>query len=317
MSAQSLENQENFQQSPENQENLSSENTQPQENPEVFDKVPECSLTNPLDREKDSDGKPVWKPALGQEPLSNEEAKYAMKDLSKDDYVNKYRALDRTYADKQIPMQLYGLFSFIPTKNAKPDENGLYGFAKLRGNFQSQIEAEQRAEEIIRYEDSYNKIFHCYVGRPFPVTVSSQFSEVIDEIDIQKESAKTVSSNIKEKKDHEKQEIRNIQEREQKLKEESKKDEVDPYEDYICQKTKIATLSFTFLQHQEKMAEIKEIILKTRGVIKEYDNEYPHYKDNFFEKYMNARREAGIVDDPKTANDNFVKFMVEDAPLGF
>ena len=62
------------------------------------------------------------------------------------------------------------------------------------------------------------------------------------------------------------------------------------------------------------MAEVKNIIIKTKENLKELDEQYPEFKDKYFEKYMEARRQAGLKDD-ENSQDNFIRFMVEDLEL--
>jgi vacuolar-type H+-ATPase subunit I/STV1 len=240
-----------------------------------------------------------------------------MKVLNNTDFTDKFPMVDRTYADPTLPMQIFGLISFTPAKGATPNENGVFGFAKLRGNYPSEIEASQRAEFLIRNVDSYHQIYHTYVGRPFPITTSSKYSAETDEIDIRKETANSVSNNIKEKRSTDDQQIKEIKQREEKLLAESKREEIDTYDDYITQRVKLAQLSFTYLEHQKKMAEVKDIIIKTRGIVEDLDKEFPDYKDSYYEKYMQARRDAGLKETKEYADSNFIKFLVEDADLGF
>jgi hypothetical protein len=240
-----------------------------------------------------------------------------MKVLNVTDFTDRFRSVDRTYADPPIPLQTIGLISFYPAKGATPNENGVFGFAKIRGNYASEMEASQRAEFLIRNVDSYHPVFHTYVGRPFPITTSSKYSAETDEIDIKKEATKAISSSIKDKKDEELKTIREIKEKEEKLLAEAKKEDVDPYEEYITQRVKLAQLQWTYLEHQRKMAEVKEIVIKTREVVKQMDIDYPEYKDSYYEKYMNARKEAGIKEDETDTQANFIKFIVEDAELDF
>jgi len=273
----------------------------------------ESSLTAPEDRDRVN----KWKPDQSQPPLTNEQTEDALNELNITSFVDKFPRVDKTYSDPAIPLQTVGLFSFIPAKGAFPNENGVFGFAKIRGNYASEMEASQRAEYLIRNVDSYHNIFHTYVGRPFPVTVSSKYSAETTEVDIRKEMVKNVSSSIKDKKEEEQREIKEIQQREKNLLEESKREEVDPYEEYITQKVKLASLSFTFLEHQKKMAEIKEIVLKTRDILKNMDDEHPTFKESYYQKYMDARKEAGIKEDEKETQNSFIKFLVQDADLGF
>lgn len=273
----------------------------------------ESSLTTPEDRNIEN----RWKPDQSLSPLTNEEAKHALEELNNTAFVDKFPRVDKTYADPSIPLQNIGLISFIPAKGATPNENGVYGFAKIRGNYATEMEASQRAEFLIRNVDSYHQIYHCYVGRPFPITESSKYSAETSEIDIRKETSKNVSESIRGKKDDEQQQIREIKEKEEKLLEESKREEADPYEEYITQRVKLAQLSFTYLEHQKKLVEIKDIVIKTRKLIDDMNNEFPTFKDSYYEKYMKARRDAGIKEDEKDTQDNFIKFLVQEADLGF
>lgn len=273
----------------------------------------ESSLTTPQDRDLEN----KWKPDQSVAPLSNEQTVEALKDLNITSFVEKFPKVDRTFADPPISMQNYSLFSFIPAKGASPNEQGIFGFAKIRGTYQSELEASQRAEYLIRNVDSYHKIYTVYTGRPFPLTESSDYSSEVSEVDIKKDMAKNISHSIKDKKEEELREIREIQQREKNLIEESKRDEVDPYDEYITQRVKCAQLQFTYLEHQKKMAEVKGIILKTRQVITEMDETHPTFRDSYYEKYMQARKDAGIKEDEKESQENFIRFLVEDADLGF
>lgn len=273
----------------------------------------ENSLTSNLDRDRDN----KWKPEQSSPVLSDEQTSEAMNVLNNTDFIDKFPRVDRTYADPILSMQLYGLISFTPAKGATPNENGVFGFAKLRGNFASEIEASQRAEFLIKNIDSYHQIYHTYVGRPFPITNSSKYSAETKEIDIRKQTAESVSQNVREKRLDEEKEIREIKQREEKLLEETKREEIDTYEDYITQKVKLAQLSFTYLEHQKKMEEVKGIVINTRELIKKLDGEFPEYKNSYYEKYMQARKDAGIKENSDDLNANFLKFLVQDADLGF
>lgn len=276
----------------------------------------ENSLSSLADRNLEN----KWRPELGKPVLSDNETNMAMEELNNTSFVEKFRRIDRTYADPPVPLQTIGLISFTPAKGASPNENGVYGFAKLRGNFSTTMEANQQAETLIRGVDSYHQIYHTYVGRPFPLTLSSKYSAETEEIDIRKEMITSVSTNIKNKKQDEARTVKEIKDREESLLEESRAavaDEtvVDPYEEYITLRVKKAQLSWTYLEHIKKKEEIKEIILNTRTKLEELDNENPEFKDQYYEKYMKARNSAGIKESPQENQDNFIKFLVEDAVL--
>jgi hypothetical protein len=272
----------------------------------------ENSLTSPEDRDRSV----RWRPEQGVPPLNDEQANAAMAELNNTAFTDKFPRVDKTYADPPVNLQNYGLFSFVPAKGATPNQNGVFGFAKLRGNFATQNEADQRAEFIIRNVDSYHQIYHTYVGRPFPVTVSSKYSAETNEIDIRKETTQSMSSSVKEKKMEEKKVIDDMKEREEQLLAESKRDpsDVDPFDTYITLKVKKAQLSWTYLEHEKKMNEVRTILRQTKKTLDEMDTEFPEFHGQYFQKYLNARKSAGF-DDSKITEDNFMKFLVEDAVL--
>ena len=277
----------------------------------------ESSLTSPSDRDINN----KWRPDQAAPPLTNTEAVEAIKALNNTDFVRKFPSVDRTYADPAIPMQNIALLSFVPAKGATPNEQGVFGFAKVRGSYSTPIEAEQRAEYLIRNVDSYHQLYHLYVGRPFPITFSSKYSAETSEIDIRKETTKAVSDNIKEVKDKEQKTIREMKEREEMMLAESEKarnddgvssPDVDPYEEYITLSVKKAQLSWTFLEHLKKLTEVREIIVRTRQKLSNLDKENPEFKEKYFEKYMDARKKSGLDENIRDVQDNFMKYMVED-----
>ena len=274
----------------------------------------ENSLTTPEERDKEN----RWRPEQGAPALSEDEVKVAMTELNNTAYTDKFPRVDRTYADPPPPLQSIGLISFTPAKGASPNENGVFGFAKLRGNFNTAQEADQRAEFLIRNVDSYHQIYHTYVGRPFPITASSKYSAETAEIDIRKEATKAISSNIKDKKAEEQKDVDDIKKREEALLTETRDIEengVDPYDEYITLRVKKAQLLWTYQEHINKLEEVRGIIVKTRNTITEMDEQHPDFKDKYFEKYMKAREDAGIKDTPEEAQNNFMSFLVEEKEL--
>ena len=274
----------------------------------------ESSLTTP----EDSNLENKWRPNQSGIKLTESEVDNAMNALNNTSFTSKFPAIDRSYSDPVIHDQKIGLISFIPAKGSSPNENGVYGFAKLRGNYSTEVEASERAEHLIRNVDSYHQIFHSYVGRPFPITVSSKYSAETTEVDIKSEITKSISADIKEKKVEEKKTISDMKAREENLIKESKQEEEDPYERYITLCVKKAQLSWTYIEHFKKINEIQPIILKTRDELADLDKEFPDFKDKYFEKYMTARKEAGLSNvTDKEYKDNFIAFMVEDKQLPY
>ncbi len=107
-------------------------------------------------------------------------------DILKDKLNKDVRDLqvEKYYADPNQFGQNIAIVSFIPSSGAKPDKDNIYGMMKVRGVYATEEEANERAEFIIRNVDSYHEIFHCKVGRPFPITDSNEFANTVKSIDI-------------------------------------------------------------------------------------------------------------------------------------
>lgn len=281
---------------------------------------PEWEKENSLTTPEDKDIEKRWRPEVGVPPLTSEQTEAAMKELNITSFVDRFPKVERTYADPAIPFQKFGLFSFVPAKGAKPNEAGIFGFAKLRGNYNTTIEANQRSEEIIRTLDSYHKIYHTLVGYPFPLTTSSSYSLEVNEVDLRKQMTETISENIKQVKKSEADEISEMKAREEKLLAESEKAKTgevteDPEDLYTTLQVKRAQLSWTFLEHAKKMDEVRSIIIKTRRQIAEMDKEHPGFRESYYKKYTDARKKSGLDNKVRNEQDNFIKFMVEDVFL--
>ena len=63
------------------------------------------------------------------------------------------------------------------------------------------------------------------------------------------------------------------------------------------------------------MEEVKEIIINTRKELDQLEAETPEFKEKYYKKYVDARKEVGLDMDSEKAGQNFMKFLVEDAVL--
>lgn len=267
------------------------------------------SLTSPLDKVNSSET--TYK--LGASHLTEEEVKNAMSELNVDTFVHKFPRFERFYADPQLSNQNYGLVSFVPSKGSSPDSDGVYGMLKVRGTFATEEEANLRAEYLIRNGDSYHSIYNTYVGRPFPLSVSKKYITETTEVDIKKKIVDSTSTEIRKKRDEERQTMKEIQEREKELLADVERKEPDPYDSYTELMVKKAQLSWTYHQTLQKMEEMKKSIIKTREEIVVLREENEDYHTQYFKRYMDAREKAGL---PST-DDSFIKYMAEDLDLGF
>lgn len=275
------------------------------------------SLTAPWDRtEEDQSYKPK------QIVLSENEVSNALNELYIKDFTNKFPRVDRFYADPVLNSQVYCLHSFAPSKGAKPDERGVYGFVKFRGSFATQQEADERAEFLVRNVDSFNDVYTSYCGRPFPLTHNKAFVKETSEIDVKKQITDIVSKDIKTKVAEERRIKDELKEKEKKLLEENDKVinnvpvETDE-ERYTVLQVKRANLVHVYVETRQKLEKIKESILKCRSEIEQFDQTHPEIKDTYIEKYNQARELSGL---DKVENDtSYLKYMGYDDKevLGF
>ena len=245
--------------------------------------------------------------------LTDEQVAIAKNELYSERLLELYPAINKYWADPLYQSQNYCLHSFAPTPGAKPDEDGVYGFMKIRGVFSTTEEAEQRAEWLIRNTDSMHSIRTSFVGKPIPLIANkSKYLLEVNEIDIKKKTIDSVSKDIKANKEEDRQEIKTMKEREVDLLAESKRNEEDipmePFEKYTQLKVKRAQLIWTYIETQKKMEQMKTSILSTIDEIREADETEPDYSSQYYEHYMKARKDAGIPDD----DDSFIKYLSED-----
>jgi len=248
-------------------------------------------------------------------PLTDDELFLATKQLNNIAFVERFPEVERRFVDPAVDLQKIGLISFVPAKGATPNEKGIYGFAKLRGNYASVEEASERAEYLIRNVDSYHQIYHTYVGRPFPMTVSSDFSKEVSRVDLQKETSSSISDDVRKKREKEQQEIEEIRAKEQELLADVKKEKEDMDDHYTTLCVKKAQLTWTYSETDKKMAQMVGLIAKARHELKKLDEEHPELRLTYMNKYMDARRKSGLSVDSATNDSTFVRYMVEDLQL--
>jgi hypothetical protein len=271
----------------------------------------ENTLTAPTDRDTNN------KFRLDQNTpiLTESQAMEAMKELNNNAFVERFPQVERRFTDPPINMQKIGLISFVPAKGAKANEQGIFGFAKLRGNFATEAEADEQAERIVRNVDSYHQIYHTYVGRPFPLTVSSDYSASVNRVDLQQATTSAMSNAVKEKREKEQREIEEIKNREQELLDDVKKTEENRDDHYTTLRVKKAQLTWTYLETEKKLEQMAGLIARARREIEELDEKYPELKDTYYNKYMEARKQAGLNTDRIESGQNFIKYMVEDVNI--
>lgn len=272
----------------------------------------ESTLTTPEDRDKNK----RFELNHSAPPLTDDQTNNAMQTLNNTAFVERFPEVERRFVDPSLDLQHIGLISFVPAKGATPNNQGVYGFAKLRGNFATENEANERARHLIRNVDSYHQIYHTYVGRPFPLTQSSDFSKEIDKVELKREVTDAIGEDVKKKREKEQKEIEEIKQKEKELLEDvSKKPEENLDDNYTTLRVKKAQLVWTYAETEKKMHQMCGSIAKARKEIEDMEREHPELKDTYYQRYINARKQAGLPIDKETADKSFMKYLVEDLHL--
>jgi hypothetical protein len=245
-------------------------------------------------------------------PLTREETNIEKKRL----LSKKIPQVDRKYIDPPIQGQNFCLFSFVPSKNARPDSHKIFGMIKCRGVFDTIENAEDHAENLMRNVDNLHVIHIAKVGSPFPfISDDTNFAEETVKVDLQQRIDKEMRREMKKKKQEELKEKREIMERQQKLLSEQKEDAPpDPFDEYTTLQVKRAQLIWTWKEIEAKREDVEKALLKTRNEIREMDDESKEYSETYMEKYNLAREMAGI---PEDTGEGFVSFMMRDVKLPF
>lgn len=249
-----------------------------------------------------------FKPTTNEAPsLTDEETCAAVSCL-----VNPipFRRVNRKLIDPQRHGESkFVLFSFAKAPNATCDSDGFFGVAKVRGAFFTEQEAASRAEELIRDVDSTNSIYTCHMGVPFPLVARGHANE-LTEIDLQNKTETAISENVRAKRLAEQKEMNEIKERRDALmKDEGKIDSVNPEEQYVEQRVKLAHLRYAINEHTLKLAECRELEIKVRDHLNECKTAHPEYEDNYMERYRRGRRDVGIPEDSDVTG--FMKYMAD------
>jgi len=272
----------------------------------------ENTLTAPSDR----DQKDKFRLDQGAPPLTELEVTEALKALNNKSFIQNFPKVERRYLDPPVDSQKIVLLSFTPAKGATPNEQGFYGFAKVRGSYSTEIEADERAEFLIRTTDSYHQIYHVPVGRPFPLTVLSDFSKEISRVELKRQTADAIGEDVKKKRQDEQREIQEIKDREKNLLEDVKqRPEDNPDDHYTTLRVKMAQLKWTYIETEKKLKQMSGLIAMARRDIEEMDSKDPSYKEKYYNKYMEARKQSGLTATKVETDTSFMKFLLEDVTI--
>jgi hypothetical protein len=223
--------------------------------------------------------------------LSAEQTEAAAKDLIDTQYIFKYPKASTFSTDPAVPQQRLGLISFIPAKGAIPDKQGAYGVVKIRGNYSTVNEATAQAERLIREIDSLSEIDVAFVGRWYPLLAdNSMYTASTQEIDIRTTVVdSTVKDHFVEKRKKEEKEMREVEQRVQRLRDPThqheKENALEKIELYTSLRVKRANALQALDEYKSRIEQANIILESTEKEIAAMDSEFPDYKDEYIERY--------------------------------
>lgn len=230
-------------------------------------------------------GAPVLTPAEGDA---------ACKELKAKSFL-KFPRVTRLRCDPPIGHQTYGIFSFIPSKNATPDPEGCFGVIKLRGTFPSEKEADEWGEHIIRNVDSHAEILYCLVGQDYPLAINPNYCERISETDLRKKMSQINVDFVKRKQEEDDATVKEIKERASKLTEEVKEVKVDDIEYYTKIRTKRADLRRNLDIRKRELKDLQKKIGDVNKEIFVLDASHPDFDKESREKYTKEAESVGMA----------------------
>jgi hypothetical protein len=230
---------------------------------------------------------------------TDEEIREAMREMNINKPIEKFKRIEKLYADPPLQGQSIALFSFTPSMGAKPDQDGVYGMIKCRGVFPTQREANERAEYIFRNVDTYHKIYHCQVGRPFPVTFNENFFEEKEETELKKKVAETEGEFLKMSREEEETVMNGLKDRMRNIKEEMENAKnPSRIDQYITMHVKRATLQMHIQSLEKAIKEYTDITNIVVEKLKTYDEETPSLKETYMTDYLKETEKVGVDADP-------------------
>lgn len=229
-------------------------------------------------------------------PLTDEQQIAAKNELINMGYTKLlFPRFQKNHVDKSIRKQNFFIMYFVPSKDAIPDKDGVFGVARFRGAFDTIEDATEYAEGLI-LEDTYHVNDIGYVGKDFPICFDGvKYIKETKEVDIRSKLENSNKEHVREERKKEKMHKEQIEERQRKLEEDTSKGvNTEDLEYYTVLRQKLGALRMRRMELENKMAEATFIIEKTVKEINELDAKFPDYYSQYEEKYRKGLEEIGM-----------------------
>jgi len=209
-----------------------------------------------------------------------------------------YPKIVRTMTDPPVNNQSIGNISFILFNEPKKTKSGkpIYGFCKLRGNWNGEQQATFEASKIIREVDSKYPIKLAPVGGWVPITEDEDASKEKLDVRMKEEEIQLRDEAVKEKEAENRRIQREIQDRAEELKKGDIYDDPTSLTYYSMRMVTELRLIEERERQLKQLAGVEDNIRKVQEELAKLEVKHPSYKEDWIERYNEERRKSGIPD---------------------
>lgn len=223
--------------------------------------------------------------------LTDEELKAAI-----EQQVFTYPQVVRQMIDPPISSQRYGSLSFMLFDTPRIFRNKpIYGYVKLRGNYESEVVARKDAFRIVRDIDSKFQVRIAEVGTWVPITENDC---VVKELyDVQESEKEThLRDEIAKQKEAETRRIANeIRDAEERLtKGKDIYDDCESIDFYTMKRVTEMKLHETYQTQIMKLKELESKIGEQRIILKTLERNHPTYTNEWIGVYNDERKKTSL-----------------------
>lgn len=211
--------------------------------------------------------------------------------------VFNYPKVVRTMVDPAITSQGLGLLSFMLFKEPKKFSSGkaVYGYVKLRGNYNDQASCEFEASKIIREIDSKFQVRFAPVGHWVPITDEEAFVKEKIDVKTSEEDHSFRDAAMREKEAEQRKIIREVKERKEELENDGDiYDHPESLKFYSMKRVTELRLMETRDAYMKNIDSIKEKLEITQKELYKLSLANPQYTDEWIDCYNEERKKAGV-----------------------
>lgn len=207
-----------------------------------------------------------------------------------------YPKIVRTMTDPPVNNQSIGTISFMLFSEPKKTKAGkpIYGFCKLRGNWNGEQQATFESSKIIREIDSKYPIKLAPVGVWVPITEDEDAAKEKIDVRMKEEEMHLRDEAIKEKEAEHRKIQRELKERADELRKGDVYDDPTSLTYYSMRMVTELRLVEERERQIRQLSSVEDNIRKVQEELARLEAKHPSYKDQWVDRYNEERRKSGI-----------------------